>query len=803
MTAKSERMRLQYPKLISLLLVLVSMLAIVVLYIFDITFLYEPKYLLGFTNTIFTSIIPIIVAIFAARIYRSTGSSSVLLMGCGMLGFGLCAGSAGWLRAIPGGANLNVTIYNTGALVGSLCHVTGAFISDSRKSYQREPGKQKLGVTSAYSAVIMFAVLFSFATVQQVIPPFFVQGSGPTALRQIVLGLAIFFYAFSSLLFMSSYLRRKSDFFYWYSLCLAMLAVGLFAFYIERIVGSPIGWVGRASNYMGTIFSTIAILSAVRSGKSKGLPLEDVISGFFVDAEANYKSLVETASDAIISFDQENRVILWNPSAGQLFGYTQVEVVGLHLFGMIIPQEHANTLNELIETSQDMGSPSTIEIVGRHKNGGLFPIELSAFRRKLLNGWVTTCILRDITVRKRAEAELKRVAQQRQIALDSAQMGWWHYDPITQIASWDVRYKEIFGVNGYTCPNDEILARIIHPEDVPGLRAKVEAALDPVDPKLFVAEYRINRPDGVMRWIEAHGIASFERHGENRRAASFVGTVADITERKKGEVDLRRVHDELELRVRERTSQLEVSNKALMEYAAKLERLNEELQEFAYVASHDLQEPLRKIQTFCDMAKQRCAPVLDRTSQDYLDRVLNSASRMRQLLRDLLLFSRVATKPEPFHKLDLARIVQEASDIFEASIKEAGCQVEIEDLPAIEADESQMLRLFQNLIANALRFRSSEPPHIKVYGRFNGQEMCEILVKDNGIGFAPQFAERIFKPFQRLHGRKEYEGTGMGLAICRKIVERHGGHIRAESEPGKGSTFIIRLPTKQDRWEGM
>jgi PAS domain S-box-containing protein len=671
MTAKSEGMTSRHPKWISLLLVFVSMLATIVLYIFDITFLYEPKYLLGVTNTIFTSIIPIIVAIFAARTYRSTGSASVLLMGCGMLGFGLCAGSAGWVRAIAGGSNFNVTIYNTGALVGSLCHVSGALINYSKKSYQWEPGIQKLAVIPAYSAVIIFAVLFSLATVQQLIPPFFIQGSGPTALRQIVLGLAIFSYAFSSLLFMNGYLRTKSDFLYWYSLCLAMLAVGLFAFYIERIVGSPIGWVGRASNYAGTIFSMIAILSAVRSGKSKGLSIEEVISSFFVDAEANYKSLVESASDAIISFDQENRVLLWNSSAGQIFGYTRGEATGLPLFGMLIPQEHAKTLNELIETSQHMSLPATVEVVGRHKNGGLFPIELSAFRRKLPNGWVGTCILRD------------------------------------------------------------------------------------------------------------------------------------ITERKKGEVELRRAHDELELRVRERTSQLEVSNKALMEYAAKLERLNEELQEFAYVASHDLQEPLRKIQTFCDMAKQRCAPVLDHTSQDYLDRVLNSASRMRQLLRDLLLFSRVATKPEPFHKLDLAKLVQEASDIFEVSIKETGCQIEIEDMPAIEADESQLLRLFQNLIANALKFRSSEPPHIKVYGRLNGQEeVCEILVRDNGIGFAPQFAERIFKPFQRLHGRKEYEGTGMGLAICRKIVERHGGNIRAESEPGKGSTFIIRLPTKQDRWEG-
>jgi PAS domain S-box-containing protein len=245
------------------------------------------------------------------------------------------------------------------------------------------------------------------------------------------------------------------------------------------------------------------------------------------------------------------------------------------------------------------------------------------------------------------------------------------------------------------------------------------------------------------------------------------------------------------------------SEEALKVYTARLELTNQELEDFAFIASHDLQEPLRKIQTFCDMAMKRCAPVLDSTSQDYLDRVVNSASRMRQLLSDLLLFSRVASRPEPFKGIDLTRIVREASDVFEATINETGAQVEIETMPGIEADGNQILRLFQNLIGNALKFRGADKPQITVYAKQDRRGVCEIFVKDNGIGFAPQFAELIFKPFQRLHGRNEFEGTGMGLAICRKIVERHGGNIWAGSEPGRGSTFIIRLPVKQDRWEGL
>ena len=240
------------------------------------------------------------------------------------------------------------------------------------------------------------------------------------------------------------------------------------------------------------------------------------------------------------------------------------------------------------------------------------------------------------------------------------------------------------------------------------------------------------------------------------------------------------------------------SEEELRVYASRLELVNAELQEFAFVASHDLQEPLRKIMTFCDMAMKRCAPGLDTTGKDYLDRVVNSASRMRQLLRDLLEFSRVATKTNPPKEIDLVKIAREAADVFESSIEETRSQIEIENVPALEADETQMLGLFQNLIGNALKFRGAEIPRVRVYGKLDRQGICEIFVKDNGIGFDPQFAELIFKPFQRLHSRSEYDGTGMGLSICRKIVERHGGSIRAESEPGKGSTFIIRLPVKQD-----
>ena len=268
--------------------------------------------------------------------------------------------------------------------------------------------------------------------------------------------------------------------------------------------------------------------------------------------------------------------------------------------------------------------------------------------------------------------------------------------------------------------------------------------------------------------------------------------VRDISERKQAEEEQRR-------------------------YARDLERSNRELEQFAYVASHDLQEPLRKIRTFGDRLQRNCEASLDEIGLDCLHRMQNAAGRMQELINGLLNLSRVTTKTADFVPVDLGKIAREVVSDLEVKIEQSGALVEIGNMPTIQADPMQLRQLLQNLIGNALKFQEKGTiPSVKVEARYTvnrterataaqnpgsdiSKEMCRITVEDNGIGFDEKYLDRIFKVFQRLHPRDIHEGTGVGLAICRKIVERHNGTITAQSEPDQGAKFIVTLPVRQEK----
>lgn len=274
--------------------------------------------------------------------------------------------------------------------------------------------------------------------------------------------------------------------------------------------------------------------------------------------------------------------------------------------------------------------------------------------------------------------------------------------------------------------------------------------------------------------------------------------------------EVRRANDALEARVAERTSELQSTVVKLAATAERLERSNRELQDFAYVASHDLQEPLRKLQAFGSRLDSRYADNLPPDGRDYLDRMQSAAGRMSTLIEDLLIFSRVTSRGHEFSSVDLVQIVRDVLSDLELAIEESGATVEVAPLPTIDADPTQMRQLFQNLVSNALKFRQEgQEPAIRITSELveapsdvpnaGPGTYCRIAVRDNGIGFDEKYLDKIFTVFQRLHGQSAFPGSGIGLAVCRKIVERHHGVITARSSPGQGATFLLTVPLHQAR----
>ena len=348
------------------------------------------------------------------------------------------------------------------------------------------------------------------------------------------------------------------------------------------------------------------------------------------------------------------------------------------------------------------------------------------------------------------------------------------------------------------CEPEEIVGRslseFIHPDDFSRVQETITTVLDVPEMRMVCSRFR--RADGNYAWFETtcRGV----RDPRSNHMAEVYSTSRDVTERVRIAEALRLAHDELEERVRERTSELVVANAALESQARELTRSNAELQQFAYVASHDLQEPLRMVSSYTQLLARRYKDRLEGDALEFIAYAVDGATRMQQLINDLLAYSRVGTRGKAFAPTAVDDVVERAIGNLRATVDESHAEVTCDPLPTVMADGGQLVQLFQNLVGNAIKYRGEEPPRVHVSA---AREVGDwhFVVRDNGIGIDPQYAERIFEIFQRLHTREKYSGTGIGLAICRKIVDRHRGRIWVESQAGMGATFHFTIPEQTER----
>lgn len=546
------------------------------------------------------------------------------------------------------------------------------------------------------------------------------------------------------------------------------------------------------------------LLKAKENLKQLNASLEDKVAERtrkLATSEERFRLIANTTSDVVWDWDLVNSKVWWSDSITKVFGHeSEGSVTSTNFrFNHIHPDDRER-IEKSINNAINLGLGHWEEQYRFQKADGSFAVILdkgAVIKDEAGMPYRMVGAMTDVTHVEHTElelqqknAELQALIEEFKFVTDFMPQMVWATRPDGYHDFYNKGWYDFTGL-GFESTRDKGWSLILHPEDYERTWEIWKHSLDTGEP--YEAEYRMRRHDGVYRWFLARALPMRD---ENGMIIKWFGTCTDIHDQKE-------MSDILEKKVQERTEELQRTN-------AELEATNAELFQFASVASHDLKEPLRKIHMFSTLIKDRFLKDESSGAIDYMNRIISSSARMTKLINDLLSYSRLSIK-SLFEPTDLNSLVQEVLADLELSINEKHALIEVDTLPVIDAVPGQIRQVFQNIISNALKFSSEEShPHIIVKAEVasgstldpaidSTDDYCRITISDNGIGFDEQHAAKIFTIFQRLHGKEKYEGTGIGLAITKKILERHNGLVYAKSQLGQGSTFILILPIKQEK----
>jgi PAS domain S-box-containing protein len=486
------------------------------------------------------------------------------------------------------------------------------------------------------------------------------------------------------------------------------------------------------------------------------------------ESGAKYRGLLEAAPDAMVVVNQGGEIVLLNVQAEKQFGYRRDELVGQKVKN-IIPEGFAERLiadgtrTAADALAQQIGTG--LELTGRRKNGSEFPIEIMLSPLESAEGTLVTAAIRDISVRKAAEQHLSQMEGRYRGLLEAAPDAMVVVNQGGEIVLLNVQAEKQFGYR-----RDELVGQ------------KVKNIIPEGFAERLIADALRSTEDALAQQIGT----GIELTGRRKNGSEFpIEIMLSPLESAEGTLVTAAIRD---------IATRKTAEAHLLHKVEELNRSNEELGQFAYIASHDLQEPLRMVASYTQLLSRRYKGKLDSDADEFISFAVDGASRMQRLIQDLLTYSRVGTKGGDLLDTSCEEVLQQAIINLRGAIEESGALVTHDPLPAVVADEMQLVQLFQNLVGNAIKYQGPGVPRVHISAAMNRENKWMFSVKDNGLGIDPQYFERIFGMFQRLHKREEFAGTGIGLAICKKIVERHGGTISVESQPGQGSTFLFALP---------
>ena len=501
----------------------------------------------------------------------------------------------------------------------------------------------------------------------------------------------------------------------------------------------------------------LLVSAAIRdaSGHQEGLAEQARLRQQAEAAEAKFRGLLESAPDAMVITGSHGRIVLVNRQAELLFGYPRQGLLGQSV-DLLLPERfrgaHVGHRAAYVANPHARPMGAGLELFGRRQDGTEFPVAISLSPVETADGTLTAAAIRDMSSSKAAEARLRRQA----LLLDLVPAAVIVRTPAGAIQYWNDAAEELYGWSA-------------------------ETALGQVTHTLLRTEFPAGQSLGsIEQVLAAEGHWAGELVHTTRAGRRMAVSSRQILQR------------EEQTGVPQAVLEINTDISQLKEAAAELERSNRELEQFAYVASHDLQEPLRMVASYTQLLRRRYAGKLDQDADEFIDFAVDGATRMQTLINDLLAYSRVGTQGQPLRPTSTAEVFERVQADLHAAVAEHRATVTHDVLPTVLGDPVQLYQLLQNLLRNALRYRRDEPPRVHIGVERQGA-LWRFAVRDNGIGFEPQYAERIFVLFQRLHTRADYAGTGIGLAVCKKIVERHGGRIWAESTPGQGATFFFLL----------